>query len=125
MDDGKVMSLLIEAMNADFQRRNQIGIDLARDIEIDDLKAVFRLLYVQFCQEKPNLLPYLYPFVAAIAGDRSPGLFAGRIEMRHFTNYLQTVESYLLSNAERARLLREHDLRGDGYARSHPREDDV
>ncbi len=125
MDDVRVMELLQQAVSANFKVRNDIGIELAHEIEKPDLVAVFNLLYVQFCQEAPSLLPMLYPFVAAVSGDRAEGMFAGRIEMAPFTNLIFDMNAQAIRRNDRMQTLREHNLRGGDYAGSHPKEDSM
>jgi hypothetical protein len=87
MDQIKILALLKEASTADFKRKNEIAAEINQAVhqEAGACVAIFNLLYVQFCQEAPSLLPYLFPFVSAIAGDREEGLFANRIDMGLFT----------------------------------------
>lgn len=101
MKPTRIMELLQEAVTADWKRRNAIAVEICHasaalnsegfyevGTPASGVKTLFGATYVQFCNEAPHMLPYLYPIAAAMAGDGDGRTWLVDVDLMPFKAFL-------------------------------------
>jgi hypothetical protein len=87
MDQLKIRDLLIEAANPECSERriNEIHCELGQatvmDVEVEvGFQTLLDSLYVRTVQNRPELLPTLFPIFAIICGDREEDMLIADVD---------------------------------------------